>query len=376
MAAVSAFERWSNLLCGEDASNVVGWDDEVEEHVELPSVPDFPLQDDEIISLQVQKECDYMPKQCYLQRYRDRTLDFSARQKAIDWILKVHAYYNFGPLTAYLSINYLDRFLSRHQLPNSKAWMFQLLSVACLSLAAKMEEIQVPLLLDLQAEEPKFIFEALTVQRMELLILTTLEWRMLSITPFSFIDYFFSKGGNSEQPSRNMVERATELILSTGRVMDFLEHRPSAIAAAAVLCASEEERIFSCYNLMQEMLIQAANKPKSGSSSIPQSPVGVLDAVCWSNSVSLESNLSVNLYAAVAAKRRKLNDYCHTLCMSEHNRRVLYRASEDIMSWLPNEKLNVYSERIHVRSTAGGTLDSFMYGHNGRGQTDAWRAQL
>jgi hypothetical protein len=31
-----------------------------------------------------------------------------------------------------------------------KAWMLQLLSVACISLAAKMEETEVPVLLDLQ----------------------------------------------------------------------------------------------------------------------------------------------------------------------------------------------------------------------------------
>lgn len=30
---------------------------------------------------------------------------------------QVHAHHNFGPLTAYLSINYLDRFLSSYELP-------------------------------------------------------------------------------------------------------------------------------------------------------------------------------------------------------------------------------------------------------------------
>ena len=31
--------------------------------------------------------------------------------------LQVYTYYNFGPVTAYLAVNYLDRFLSRHELP-------------------------------------------------------------------------------------------------------------------------------------------------------------------------------------------------------------------------------------------------------------------
>lgn len=36
-----------------------------------------------------------------------------------------------------------------------KAWMMQLLTVACLSLAAKMEETEVPLILDLQVKKKK-----------------------------------------------------------------------------------------------------------------------------------------------------------------------------------------------------------------------------
>jgi cyclin D1/2/4 len=32
-------------------------------------------------------------------------------------ILQVYTYYSFRPLTAYLAVNYLDRFLSRYELP-------------------------------------------------------------------------------------------------------------------------------------------------------------------------------------------------------------------------------------------------------------------
>lgn len=73
-----------------------------------------------------------------------------ARQEAVEWILKVIAHYGFSTLTAILAINYLDRFLSSFHLQGEKPWMIQLLSVTCLSLAAKVEEIHVPLLLDLQ----------------------------------------------------------------------------------------------------------------------------------------------------------------------------------------------------------------------------------
>lgn len=72
-----------------------------------------------------------------------------ARQQAVEWMLKVNAHYGFSALTAILAVNYLDRFLSSYY-QRDKPWMIQLVAVTCLSLAAKVEETQVPLLLDLQ----------------------------------------------------------------------------------------------------------------------------------------------------------------------------------------------------------------------------------
>lgn len=72
-----------------------------------------------------------------------------------------------------------------------KSWVLRLLSIACLSLAAKIEECIVPLLSQYQSEECKF--DSSTIQRMELLVLSTLEWRMSSVTPFAYLGYFLSK---------------------------------------------------------------------------------------------------------------------------------------------------------------------------------------
>nr|CAD1826287.1 unnamed protein product [Ananas comosus var. bracteatus] len=213
---------------------------------------------------------------------------------------KVHAYYGFGPLSAYLAVNYLDRFLSAYELPQGNAWMTQLLSVACLSLAAKMEETEVPLSLDLQA---KFVFEARTIQRMELLVLSTLKWRMQAVTPFSFIDYFLHKLNDGNAPSKLSVSRAVELVLSITRGVDFLAFRPSQIAAAVALtvlgethiveveramnfCTHvEKERVLRCCELIQDMMLMRDMSHKTAGSSIssvPRSPIGVLDAACLS----------------------------------------------------------------------------------------------
>ncbi|KAG8049694.1 hypothetical protein GUJ93_ZPchr0009g742 [Zizania palustris] len=95
-------------------------------------------------------EADYSPRSDYPDRLRSRSIDPAARAESVSWILKVQEYYGFLPLTAYLAINYMDRFLSLHRLPQEAGWAMQLVAVACFSLAAKMEETIVPSLLDLQ----------------------------------------------------------------------------------------------------------------------------------------------------------------------------------------------------------------------------------
>lgn len=105
-------------------------------------------------------------------------------------------------------------------LQQGKGWPMQLLSVACLALAAKMEEISVPFLLDLQIVEPRFLFKPKTVQRMELMVLTVLNWRLRQITPFDFLHYFISKlscFGLQSEHYKHVSSQASEMILSTLR---------------------------------------------------------------------------------------------------------------------------------------------------------------
>ena len=75
------------------------------------------------------------------------------RKEAVGWILRVNAHYGFSTLAAVLAITYLDKFICSYSLQRDKPWMLQLVSVACLSLAAKVEETHVPLLLDFQVND-------------------------------------------------------------------------------------------------------------------------------------------------------------------------------------------------------------------------------
>ncbi|KAG4910303.1 hypothetical protein AAZX31_20G123000 [Glycine max] len=286
------------FLCTEDASEVTS------DHHHPPSP--FPDSDEAAIAGLLDAETHHMPEKDYLRRCRDRSVDVTARLDAVNWILKVHAFYEFSPVTAFLSVNYLDRFLSRCSLPQeSGGWAFQLLSVACLSLAAKMEESHVPFLLDLQLFQPKFVFEPKTVQRMELWVMSNLKWRLRSVTPFDYLHYFFTKLPSSSSQS---ITTASNLILSTTRVINFLGFAPSTVAAAAVQCSANgqlplsfhdrlnSEMVRCCHQLMEEYVVDtcpASIKVRITEAAAPSSPVGVLDAAtCGSCDTPSERNFA------------------------------------------------------------------------------------
>lgn len=65
-----------------------------------------------------------------------------------------------------------------------------------------------------QIEGTRFIFEPRTIQRMELIVLVELDWRLRSVTPFAFVDFFAFKVGSSGRSSRILALRACQIILS------------------------------------------------------------------------------------------------------------------------------------------------------------------
>ncbi|KAB2004754.1 hypothetical protein ES319_D11G221700v1 [Gossypium barbadense] len=107
-----------------------------------------------------------------------------ARREAVEWMLEVNAHYGFTTLTTMLFVNYLDRFLSSFCFQRDKPSMIHHVAITCLSLAAKVEETR-----------GQNMFEPKTIQRMELLVLLTLKWKMHPITPLSFLDHIIRRLG-------------------------------------------------------------------------------------------------------------------------------------------------------------------------------------
>lgn len=150
------------LYCEEECGGFVGNDDFLEKSDEsvvkfefLPLKDMFLWDDDELQSL-ISKENETNHYHPYHQ-----TLDeclVSCRKEALDWFFRVKSRYGFASSTALLAVNYFDRFITSIKFQADKPWMSQLVAVACLSLAAKVEEIHVPLLIHLQVSFFFFCF--------------------------------------------------------------------------------------------------------------------------------------------------------------------------------------------------------------------------
>ncbi|KAK8488228.1 hypothetical protein V6N11_047167 [Hibiscus sabdariffa] len=278
-------------------------------------------------------ESDHMPSRNYFHCLRTSEFHVSFRQEAISLILQVQYSCNLDPYTQYLAINYMDRFISWQEIPQGSPWVVRLLVMACISLAAKMKEIHFSLS-DFQREEG-FIFDAPAIQRMELLVLDALNWRMRSITPFSFITFFVSLFQLKDPPlSQALKDRATHIIFQARVEINLLEFKPSIIAASALLLAChklfplqfpsfetsilcceyvKKEMVLKCFNALQEMVNNEASESMVDvvSSSSTRIPVSVLDCHC--NKSESESTNSTTAATVTPEnreiKRRKLNGF-------------------------------------------------------------------
>ncbi|XP_062194216.1 cyclin-D3-2-like [Phragmites australis] len=263
----------------------------------------------------------------------------AGREAAVGWAARAVARLGFSALTAALATAYLDRcFLGGALRLGGQPWMARLAAVACVALAAKVEETHVPLLLDLQlcaaanananpadgGEGDAYVFEAKTVRRMELLVLSALGWRMHPVTPFSYLQPLLANAA----VRLDHCESVLLAVMADGR---WPRHRPSAWAAAALLATAgacddhsellelintPEDEIAECAKIISEAtgmsflagdigIVGGGNKRKHAAArmySPPLSPSGVIGALsCFSSESSSSASADSRSPAAVAA---------------------------------------------------------------------------
>ncbi|KAH7280197.1 hypothetical protein KP509_37G055700 [Ceratopteris richardii] len=190
-------------------------------------VPSCEEDEDEAIANLIDKENKFMCDVTeYVNLYDSNRVEIDMRTQMISWMLDVKTHYGFSSSTAFLS--------------RGKAWLLQLVAVASISLAAKLEETYVPLPFELQIGDLEYVFESSTIQRMELLILSTLHWEMSFVTPFSYLHYLLHKACVHGEFCEDFIARCEKLILFSCRDLRFSGYTPSAVAIASLMHASRE----------------------------------------------------------------------------------------------------------------------------------------
>ncbi|KAA8516398.1 hypothetical protein F0562_016691 [Nyssa sinensis] len=248
----------------------------------------------------LQKECSYMPEPRFLDHLKSCNL-IMARFMALQWLIKSRRRLNLSFATVFNAANYFDRFISMNQCHEWKYRMFELLSVACLSIASKFGETDPPTLHEIQMEDLDHLFQSSLIQRMELTILKALGWRLRSITAYSYVE-LLTINIKSLKPCllEELTAQVTDLLLTTLLDFKFLEFRPCFVAISAIRCVlaellpstsdthlayisrlipkDQKDDLIKCHEIMEGRLVDPLNNliACGGSYYCPSSPVTVL----------------------------------------------------------------------------------------------------
>ncbi|CAA2975660.1 Hypothetical predicted protein [Olea europaea subsp. europaea] len=135
-------------------------------------------------------EKEFMPNPIYART----TLYRAFRGVAITFMELNSVCEKFDAFIPYLAMTYVDRFVSARDIPNvipgSRSKNIFLFLTCCLSIASKMRNDNFKIAKILQLRKPMLKYETKDAFQMECAICEGLQWKMRSLTPICFVDYF------------------------------------------------------------------------------------------------------------------------------------------------------------------------------------------
>lgn len=177
----------------------------------------------EIFNYMHQLEYKLLPESGYMDKQDE--LKWEMRSVLIDWVVQVHSRFNLLPETLYLTVNYIDRFLSKRKVSLSR---FQLVGAVALFIAAKYEEINCPTIQEVayMADNAYSIDDFLKAERF---MIDVLEFDMGWPGPMSFLRRT-SKADDYDYETRTLAKYLIEITIMDSR---FVASQPSWLAAGA-----------------------------------------------------------------------------------------------------------------------------------------------
>ncbi|ANM67659.1 Cyclin B2;2 [Arabidopsis thaliana] len=174
--------------------------------------------------------------------YMAQQFDISDKMRAIliDWLIEVHDKFELMNETLFLTVNLIDRFLSKQAVARKK---LQLVGLVALLLACKYEEVSVPIVEDLVVISDK-AYTRTDVLEMEKIMLSTLQFNMSLPTQYPFLKRFL-KAAQSDKKLEILASFLIELALVD---YEMVRYPPSLLAATAVYTAQCTIHGFSEWN--------------------------------------------------------------------------------------------------------------------------------
>ena len=182
---------------------------------------------DDIVNELKNKEEKFLPEFNYMVKQKD--INHRMRAIIIDWLIDVHLKYKMVPQTIYISVNLIDRYLSKNETSRVK---LQLVGVTSMFISSKYEEIYPPELKDFVYITDKAYVKS-DVLNMEYKILTSLNFDINFPTQWSFFEIFIKKL-NINKKTFNLAWFLMELSLIYYKMLKF---KYSQIAVSAIMIA-------------------------------------------------------------------------------------------------------------------------------------------
>ena len=159
--------------------------------------------------------------------------DINEKMRAIliDWLIEVHLKFKLLPETLFLTVNMIDRYLEKQDIPRTK---LQLVGVTAMLVASKYEEIYAPEVRDFVYITDK-AYTKEEILKMEYAMLTCLDFNVTSPSSYRFLERF-AKIINADTPLFNLARYLIELPLIEYRM---LKYTPSNLAASALFLAQK-----------------------------------------------------------------------------------------------------------------------------------------
>ncbi|KAI5412057.1 uncharacterized protein LOC127086423 isoform X5 [Lathyrus oleraceus] len=210
----------------------------------MDSETEFPVpnrMESELIKEYFETESRFIAVRSYYQIYQNVLI----RKDAVSIIARVSRRIDSDTYIPYLAMNYFDRLCSRNTNimkdkdveGRSAEERFRLIAMGCLTISAKMrtKNFSVDQLLSAMKSRKGNITHQM-VKKVENLILDELNWKMLPVTAFCFLNHYypyFKEFGGFRRRCIN------EIIVQAQGEHTFIRYTPSQIALSAFMAASK-----------------------------------------------------------------------------------------------------------------------------------------